>query len=312
MPFNDQILKRLDAALAKRQSLRKITNAMRLVNSLGDGLEGLVLERYDKHFVAQVFHPRWLQQSASLQSFLTNHFSVEYLIIKDRTQSSSSEVSKIGQQVLIAKTDSRAMVKENGLVFEVDLNDTLNTGLFLDMRRNRKFIGEHCRNKKVLNCFAYTCSFGVYAKASGAKEVINVDISKKVLGRGKRNYELNHLAVGQGEMVRADAVSFLERAVKKGNHFDVIILDPPSFARADGKIFSVKKDLPRMAALAHRVLKPSGKLFLSTNNSAITHRHLEGIAKGFKQIQRLGQDVDFTGTGLMKESYLVALWAAKS
>jgi len=97
------------------------------------------------------------------------------------------------------------------------------------MRRNRKMVAALTKGLSVLNCFAYTCSFGMYARASGASSVTNVDISRKSLDRGRENYELNRLDCAEGEFVRADALTYMKLTLKKGNCFGCVILDPPSF-----------------------------------------------------------------------------------
>ncbi len=315
MSFNGSTRNLLKAALAKRQILSKSTKAIRLINGIGDGIDGLILEQYDKHFVAQVFDDIWLKELGCLKGFLMENFEVDYLIVKDRTKSSSSNPQAIGFQVLIAKTESRCIVSENNLNFEVDLNDTLNTGLFLDMRANRFLVAKECLGKRVLNCFSYTCSFGVYARAHGAKEVVNVDVSQKILKKGEQNYHLNKITPTGGEFIKADAVIYLEKAVKKNNFFDVIILDPPSFSRAGGNVFSVEKNLPQLIESALKVLKDNGKIFVSTNFSGISQKDLERIFKkssqgrNFRSIVTLGQGLDFVGSGKSKESHLAALWA---
>lgn len=303
----------LEAAIRKREALKERTNAIRLVNGFGDGLEGLILEQYGRHVVAQIFDEGWLKRQVMIADFVKDRLAAEYFIIKDRTQSASSRPDAIRSCVMIDGGSSRTVVEEEGIKFEVDLNDTLNAGLFLDMRANRRCVTEKALGRKVLNAFSYTCSFGVYARARGAAAVVNVDISRKNLDRGRINYGLNQLASAENEFIRSDAVRYLERAVKKDNRFDLIILDPPSFARHEGEIFSVKKDLPRLIEMAVRVLNPEGILFVATNLSDITHDHLEGMletAAGDREIgrvERLGQDVDFVGSGLMPESYLAAL-----
>ncbi len=303
----------LEAAIRKRRSLKCRTNALRLVNGLGDGLAGLVLEQYDRHFVVQIFDKRWLKEKEALAGFVRELCAGRYLIMKDRTLSSSSRPDAFKAEVWIEGDSSQTVVQENGLKFGVDLNDTLNSGLFLDMRHNRQVVAGLAKGRKVLNCFAYTCSFGVYCRAAGALSVVNVDVSGKSLERGRRNYELNQLVPSRDEFIRADAVRYLERAFAKNNRFGLIILDPPSFARHENKVFSVNKDLPRLISSAIKVLDRDGFLFVSTNCSGITIDDLgrmAGSAAGerrIKIVERLGQDTDFTGRGLMRESYLAAL-----
>ena len=303
----------LEAAVRKRQSMKRYTNALRLVNGLGDGLKGLILEQYDRHFVAQIFHQRWLTEKEALVGFVKARCNGQYLIIKDRTESSSSYPDAIKMSIWIEGDVAQTIIQENGLKFGVDLNDTLNSGLFLDMRHNRKVVGLLARGRKVLNCFAYTCSFGVYCRCAGALSVVNVDISPKSLSRGRSNYELNRLIPSDNEFIRADAVQYLKRALVKDNRFDMIILDPPSFARHEGKTFSVKKDLRRLIDAAIKILNPDGFLFVSTNFSGLSHDHLENMVRTavagrrIKKVQRLGQDEDFVGSGLMPESCLASL-----
>jgi len=302
----------LEQALKKRETLDGITNARRLVNGVGDGLGGLVLEQYNRHFVAQVFDPTWLAQKDVLTDFVKTRLGGQYFIVKDRTASAASSPEAFRTEVWIDEALPQTVIVEHGLRFSADLNDTLNSGLFLDMRRNRKLVGEASRGRKVLNCFSYTCSFGVYCRALESSTVVNVDISAKALARGRINYILNQLPVDTSDFVRADAVEYLERAVKIDNRFGLVILDPPSFARYEGRAFSVKKDLQRLMDLAVQVLDPGGVLFAATNLSELTYDDLMDMIikvpkkQRVRKIERLGQDVDFPGSGLMPESYLVA------
>ena len=298
--------------MAKRKPLRKITDALRLVNGIGDCLPGLVIEQYGGHYAIHLFKKRWISQKEAIAEFVKNRLYARYLIIKERLDSKVLKSEQINASVWTKKLPARTVVQENGLNFGVNLNDGLNSGLFLDMRRNRKIVAGLTKGIKVLNCFAYTCAFGVYARSSGASSVINVDISRKSLERGRENYELNQLGYGEGEFVRADALTYMRRALKKGNRFGCVILDPPSFSRYEGKIFSVKKDLNVLVDAAINILEPKGVLLVATNFSGLSHQALEGmvVAGGkerVKSIKYLGQDADFCGSGRMPESYLAVL-----
>lgn len=303
----------LEAAIHKRQPLRKHTNALRLVNGLGDGLAGLVLEQYNRHFAAYIFQQRWFAEKKALADFVKSRFDARYLILKDRTESVASGSQAIKSCVLIEGDTSQAIVRENSLKFGVDLNDAINSGLFLDMRHNRKVVASLAKGRKVLNCFAYTCSFGVYCLSYGSSSVVNVDISRKSLSRGRLNYELNHLVCAPNEFIRADAIQYLKRALVKKNRFDLIILDPPSFSRYEGKTFSVKKDLTQLIALALEVVNLDGVLLVSTNFSEVSCDNLGDMLRAaafkrrIKKVTRLRQDEDFPGSGLTRESYLAAL-----
>ena len=298
----------LQQAIRRRRKLTLVSDAMRLVNGAGDDLDGLLIDRYNKHLHIQVLKDHWHKHIEEICRLLVSSMPVDYLIVKTRRG------LDIKAEVLIG-VKPRTIVEEHGIKFEVNLDDGLNCGLFLDMRKSRRMVGLAVQGKKVFNGFSYTCSFGVHARIGGAREVINTDISRKILERGKNNYQLNALSTGAGEFIKADSVSFLQRAYKKGNGFDVIILDPPSFARHEGKVFQVKRDMPGLITLAIAVLNPGGHLLVTTNYSGIGTADLERmLADGRKgrrvaHIQQVGQDEDFCGSNSFKESYLVGLWA---
>ena len=312
---SEDIPLQLKRAFSFRESLGLDTNAMRLVNSQGDGLAGLIIDRFNKNFVVYILDARWYPHQKAIRDALAEHFEVAYLVFKDRTVSQTRSASHIAVDVLIGQGNSQTIVEENGLRFHVDLNDNLNQGLFLDMRKNRKLVASYAPGRAVLNCFAYTCSFGVYCRKSGASRVTNVDISAKFLQKGKENYRLNHLREGRSEFVNEHAVHYLERVAKRNNLFDIIILDPPSFSRFKGTVFSVKKDMPLLIEKAFRALTPEGMLFVSTNLSLIFRPQLEEWAhiaakktgRKIIEVNRLGQDIEFRGSGLMKESFLSAV-----
>ena len=307
----------LERAVQKRLDMKLTTDAVRLVNGRGDDLPGITIDRYNKHNVIQVFEAGQEKNLETIERWLTGRFDTDFLIVKYRVSSDGRSLDKPKVRIAIEKSASYCVVEENGCKFQVDLNDTVHTGLFLDMRRNRQLIGSLCKDKSLLNCFSYTCSFGVYARRAKAKQVVNVDISAKALERGKENYRLNDLPVLPEEFVRSSSQDYMNKAQKKGSRFDIVILDPPSFARYDKKVFSVKKDLPSLVERAVKLINPGGHLFVSTNCAGISAnqlkndiiRALPATPKIVKKIHVLGQDADFPGQGTMKESYLAALLA---
>lgn len=307
----------IEKAIKKRDPLKSKTNAIRLINGQGDRLEGLVLEQYHQHFVAQISDPKWLQPTEKkiLIDIVKNKLKGKYFVVKDRTRSASASPEGINTEIWIDNEESFTVVHENGLQFYVELNDALNSGLFLDMRTNRKWVSDLSKDRKVLNCFSYTCSFGVYCRQAGAKSVVNVDTSKKILKHGLINYKLNEILPEKNEFIVSDVRLYLETAVKKNNSFDMIILDPPSFSRFGKKKFSVSEDLKGLIELAIKVLNPNGILFVATNFSRMSSNDIEEMIHFFagsrriKMVQPLGQDQDFTGSGLRPDSHLAAVIA---
>jgi 23S rRNA (cytosine1962-C5)-methyltransferase len=155
--------------------------------------------------------------------------------------------------------------EEYGNRFLVNLSDYLDTGLFLDHRETRKWISAQSRNKKILNTFAYSGSFTVYAANAGASKTCSVDISSVYCNWIKENLALNRLPQEKNWVYKMDTLEFFQYAKKKNLEFDIIIIDPPTFSKNKGKSFSLQKDHPRLINSALEILSSSGFVLFSNN-----------------------------------------------
>jgi 23S rRNA (cytosine1962-C5)-methyltransferase len=170
-------------------------------------------------------------------------------------------------------------VSESGLLYELDFSASYSPGLFPDQRLNRLFLRER-RPRRVLNTFAYTCAFSV-AAASGGAETVSVDVSKSSLQRGRRNFELNRIPAEGHRFVPEDVPAFLRRLIKRGEAFDAIILDPPTFGRSGaGKTFRFERDFAALLECAHQLSAPGGAILLSTNFTSWDEAALIECARG--------------------------------
>jgi 23S rRNA (cytosine1962-C5)-methyltransferase len=187
-----------------------------------------------------------------------------------------------------AKENLESVVTEWLLRYSVDFGAGYSVGLFVDQRENRRYVRQ-VTPKKMLNCFAYTCSFSVAAASVGANTV-NVDLSKKSLARGKENFGLNSLPTADHRFIADDVMSVLPRLARKGEKFDVIILDPPTFSRSHrGKAFQVERDLESLLLAALEVADRDAHILISTNCSTLRERALEVMARyGLKVSRRAG------------------------
>ncbi len=163
------------------------------------------------------------------------------------------------------------VVQEQGLNFEVNLSDYLDTGLFLDHRKTRAIIRHYSAGKRVLNLFAYTGSFTVYARAGGAARTTTVDMSKTYQDWTRRNLALNGFgADDEGHrLFQADCLQFLARGPAPGERYDYIVLDPPTFSnskRMDADSFAIDRDWPALLRMAVPWLADDGWLYFSTNS----------------------------------------------
>jgi len=173
----------------------------------------------------------------------------------------------------------REVVSENGLLYEIDFSASYSVGLFTDQRANREFVRAR-KPARLLNTFAYTCAFSVAAGHLGA-ETVSVDVSKSSLQRGRRNFELNGIATTSHRFVPEDVPAYLRRLAKRGEKFDTVILDPPTFGRAgSGKTFRLERDFGALLAATSEIVSPGGAILLSTNFSGWTTRDLISRASG--------------------------------
>jgi 23S rRNA (cytosine1962-C5)-methyltransferase len=173
------------------------------------------------------------------------------------------------------------VVEENGMRFGLDFAAGYSAGLFIDQRANRALVRRDA-GRRVLNTFAYTCSFSVAAALAGA-ETVSIDLSKKSLDRGRENFALNGLdATGENRhrFYADDVLDVLPHLARKGETFDTIILDPPTFSRGHkGRKFQAEHDLEALLLTALNLAAPRAKILLSTNCTRLTRRALETLAR---------------------------------
>jgi len=183
----------------------------------------------------------------------------------------------------------QSIATERRLKFGVDFGAGFSVGLFPDQRENRSYV-RHMAPKRVLNCFAYTCSFSVSAAYVGAT-TLNIDLSKKSLARGRENFVLNGLSTMGHHFIADDVTEVLPRLARKGEKFDVVILDPPTFSRSPGgKTFHVDKDFEKLLIDTLELTERDSRVLLSTNCSTLGEHALEVVARyGLKATRRAGR-----------------------
>jgi 23S rRNA (cytosine1962-C5)-methyltransferase len=204
-----------------------------------------------------------------------------YHKILGRHASQAGPAPRSPQYAMAGSAPERFQVRENGVQYELSFNEGYSVGLFLDQRDNRRrFLANHVAAdfplfdpgtgvSEVLNTFAYTCGFSVCAALSGAKTT-NIDLSKKYLDWGKRNFALNQIEAANHDFICGDVFDWLRRFGKRGRLFEVIVLDPPTFSQAKGQgTFQAKKDYGKLVAASLSLLKPEGVLLACSNAAKI-------------------------------------------
>ncbi len=171
----------------------------------------------------------------------------------------------------------QTVAMENGLRFGLDFAAGYSAGLFIDQRANRK-LTRRLKPRRILNCFSYTCSFSVVAAMEGAVAT-SIDLSKKSLQRGRDNFEMNGLDPTLHRFIADDVLDMIPRLARKGEKFDIIILDPPTFSRgANGRPFQVEKQFEALLLAAMETAERDAKILLSTNCARMNRRMLESIS----------------------------------
>lgn len=225
----------------------KETNGFRLINGEGDGLSGLVCDLFSDTASIQCNNPGLYRVLAQFSAFLVSQYSIKHIFCekedeKSFLQGSCDEISFL----------------ENNLSFFANPFHGQKTGHFLDQRNNRALLSRYAKQRVVLDCFCYSGGFSVYALAGGAKEVNSVDISKSALELCEKNITANNLSKHH-KTLEADCFSYL-RTVQK-DQFDLIVLDPPAFAKTAASVMRASRGYKDINLLAMKAIKKGGLIF---------------------------------------------------
>ena len=268
--------------LALREALLEpeLTNAYRLIHGASDGWPGWYVERLEDFLLSQSAQPvsqeerEELERLARVLSARGAYHKVLTRQVRRTPQAQASPHLSLGEAA-----PERFTVRENGMQFELSFREGYSVGLFLDQRDNRRRLLTRCVASDfpllpattgngpwaMLNTFAYTCGFSVCAAKAGARTT-SLDLSKRWLDWGKRNFQLNQLDPTGHDFLYGDAFEWLRRLTRKQRHFEVIVLDPPTFSQSkESGVFRAEKDYGRLVAAALPLLKTGGVLFASTN-----------------------------------------------
>jgi 23S rRNA (cytosine1962-C5)-methyltransferase len=274
---------RLERAIAIRRPLQEdsATNAYRLVNAESDLLPGLVVDRYNEYLVIQFLTlgiERWKGEIVSLLGELLPSRG-----IYERSDVGVREKEGLPTATgLLAGQERPALVHivENGHRFIVDIKQGHKTGFYLDQRENRQKLARYCLGNTVLNCFAYTGAFAVYAAGAGAKKVVNVESSAEALKLAQRNVALNGFDGRDDEYVEGDVFQVLRQYRDKGRSFDLIVLDPPKFAYYQSQVQAACRGYKDINLLAMQMLRPGGILFTFSCSGLISPELFQKVVFG--------------------------------
>ena len=318
---------RLLKALAHRAGLLASgTTGYRVVHGENDGLPGLVIDRYADTLVVKLYTAAWVPWLADVRTALEDVQPGTRIVLRlsrhVQTDRPTAPLCGLTSGTVLSGTPLTGPVRfvENGLQFESDVLHGQKTGFFLDQRDNRERVGDLSRGKRTLDVFACSGGFSLYAARGGAPEVLSVDVSAGALAAAERHFALNrHLpavAAARHEVRVGDAFAALAELRDRRRRFDLVIVDPPSFAKRSGEIDRALAAYSRLTALALGVLEPGGTLVMASCSSRVTTgaffdtvtRVAAQAGRPLTEIMRTGHAVDHP-VGFAEGEYLKCLFA---
>ena len=293
----DFFSRRLAQALALREArLSSTTNAFRLINGEGDFLPGLVVDRYNDFLICQFFSAGIELFKKDIVAALQSLMPLRGIFERSEGRVRTEEGLEPSVGILAGEEPPELIsIEENRYKFFVDLKHGQKTGFFLDQRDNRMLLSTMARGCSVLNCFAYSGAFSVYAFGAGAKEVISLDSSKPALELARQNLELNRLPTNT--LLKADAFTYLKEC---DPNFDLIILDPPSLAHKRGNVSAATGGYKFLNLHALKHVNSGGLLFTFSCSQHISIDLFQKVVFGaavdagrkVSVIKRLSQPID--------------------
>ncbi len=262
---------RLKAALGVRQAIgvagRPDNNTYRLVHGEGDNLPGLVIDVYGKTAVMQAHSVGMHVYRLDIAQALKNVMGDELENIYYKSETTLPFKAGLGQEngFIMGSTPDNVAV-ENGLKFHIDWLKGQKTGFFVDQRDNRSLLEQYSKGRNVLNMFCYTGGFSVYSMRGGARLVHSVDSSAKAVDLVNANVELNFPGDSRHEAFAEDAFKFLDQM---GGQYDLIILDPPAFAKHRDALKQALRGYTKLNAKAFEKIQPGGILFTFSCSQAV-------------------------------------------
>ncbi|TWO33125.1 class I SAM-dependent rRNA methyltransferase [Seonamhaeicola sediminis] len=294
--------KKIEKAFEKRAKLLNTnTNSYRLIFGENDGFPGLIADIYNTVLVVKLYSEIWLPYLETILQNLQKVSKAETIVIRlsRNLQQSESHNLKDGDIVYGTLQSEVVAFVEHDVKFSANVIKGHKTGYFLDHRANRKQVGGFSKNKTVLDVFSYAGGFSVHALYNGATEVTSLDISKQALEVAIENGKRNPYS-GIHKTIAGDAFEELKKLISKRKTFDVVVIDPPSFAKQQSEIDLAKKKYAQLAELGEKLTSKNGLLVLASCSSRVLaqsffHINTQSLQKQkrvFKNIMNTHHDID--------------------
>lgn len=293
---------KIETAFAKRVPLLKTnTNSFRLLFGENDGFPGLIADVYATVLVVKIYSEIWFSYLQSILEILIQITDCETVVLRLSRNIAQSKTHnfKNGEVIYGALQNEVVTFVEHGVLFSANVIQGHKTGYFLDHRLNRKQVGAWSSGKTVLDVFSYAGGFSVHALANNAKEVTSVDISKQALEMAVANGKLNPYT-GEHKTIEGDAFKQLKQLISKQKTYQIVVIDPPSFAKQQTEVDLAKKKYKQLAHLGMQLAAKNGLLVLASCSSRVLAQTffdlnaqvLRESGRSFKTILKTQHDID--------------------
>jgi len=281
-------VKKIRSAIQYREKFytSKITTAFRVFNGEGDGIGGLTIDYFDGFYLLTWYSIGIYKFKNTILDALKSSVEYKGIYQKKRFDAKGQYLDDTDDFICGEKAPEPLIVKENGANFAIYLDDGAMVGVFLDQKDVRKTIRDkYSKGKTVLNTFSYTGAFSVFAALGGATKTTSVDLANRSRSKTEEQFRVNNIDLTKQNIIVEDVFNYFKYAVRKKLSFDMVVLDPPSFARSKKHTFSASKDYVKLLKEAIQITNNGGIIVASTNASNFDMKRFKTfIDKAFKEL----------------------------
>ena len=322
LQLNEEFWKsQLEKAYEKRQGLiQKGITGYRGIHGENDDFPGLVLDVYAKTGVLKIYSEVWKPYIDSLIPAILEQYKLDNIVIRfsRKIQQNNIFLYQEGDVVGATLEDEKVSFEEYGVKFYAYTQSGHKTGFFLDQRPNRLWVQQNANDKNVLDVFSYVGGFGIHALKGNAKSLTSIDISKQAMDVALENIQLNELDKSKWTPLAQDAFEALDQLIQQNKKFDIVIIDPPSFAKQASEVHNALKQYERLANIGKKLVAHQGFLILGSCSSRISledfeKAHENARIKGAKNWQHLHTTLhdDDHPIGFPESNYLKTIFYQK-
>ena len=284
----DYFIKKIKSAVEYRNDFYsdKSTTAFRVFNGEGDGVGGLTIDYFDGYYLLTWYSIGIYELKENILEALKQSVEYKGIYQKKRFDGKGKYLDDADDFICGGKAPEPLIIKENGVNFAIYLDDGAMVGVFLDQRDVRRTIRDkYAKGKTLLNTFSYTGAFSVFGALGGSTKTTSVDLAKRSLPKTQEQFSVNDIDAETQDIIVEDVFNYFKYAVRKQLSFNIVVLDPPSFARSKKHTFSASKDYVKLLKEAIQITSKNGVIVASTNSanfSMMTFRDF--IKRAFKEL----------------------------